>query len=109
MDVSPTSVTVYHEWTSNCWGNEVRNGRCTTCWEPASTMAVYQYSRVRTAGNVTVRVSIPDVVDTEELLSEPYPPWHRAHARYTPRVKPVVPVWKQRQVLKQQRPRDGLR
>lgn len=91
------SPIIYHNWTSTCWGNEVRNGRCTTCREPASTSPPIVY------------VSVPDVVDVDELLSLPNPPWHKAHARYTPRVKELVPVWKQRQVMKQQRPRDGLR
>jgi len=106
---SNTSM-VQHEWTSTCIGNEVRNGRCTTCREPAS--GSWQVSPgVRVSGNVgdSVRIVVEGIVDVEDILAEPPPPWHRAHARYTPRVKPVVPVWEQRQMLRQQRPRDGLK
>lgn len=107
---SNTSI-VQHEWTSTCLGNEVRNGRCTTCREPAS--GTWQTSGVRISGNQgdVVRISVQGVVDmadVEEIISE-RPPWHQAHAKYAPTVKAVVPVWKQRQMLRQQRPRDGLK
>jgi hypothetical protein len=110
MTAISSTNSVSHEWTSTCMGNEVRNGRCTTCREPAS--GSWRISpMVRVSGNVgdVVRVSVEGVVDVEEILSEPAPPWHQARARYTPRVKSVVPVWEQRQMLRQQRPRDGLK
>ncbi len=109
MSVTGTADTafIWHEWTSTCSGNVVRHGRCTTCREPASANGV-PVERRRNAPE-TVRVSVPGVVDVDELLSEPPPPWHQAYARYTPAVKAVVPVWKQRPLQKQQRARDGLK
>jgi hypothetical protein len=111
--VSSTN-TVWHEWTSACAGTRVVNGHCATCHEPASSS--WQISpTVRVSGNcgdvvrISVQGPVPGVVDAEEILSEPPPPWHKAYARYTPRVKSVVPVWEQRQILRQQRPRDGLK
>jgi hypothetical protein len=108
MNVSGTadSAGIYHEWTSTCHGNEARQGRCTTCWEPAVSSGMPVERR---RASETIQISVPGVVDVDELLSEPPPPWHNAYAGYTPTVKALVPVWKQRQIQKQQRARDGLK
>lgn len=109
MSVTGTTDTqgyIWHEWTSTCSGNVVRQGHCTTCREPASAGGVPVERR---RAPETIRVSAPGVVDVDEILSAPRPPWHQPFARYTPTVKALVPVWKQRQVQKQQRARDGLK
>src|SRR4029077_17064786 len=92
------SGSIYHRSTSNCAGNRIQDGRCATCHEWATS--VYEFER-----------SQQIQVDTQDFELDPKidPPWHKDHAMYTPKVKPLVPVWKQRQILRQQRPRDGLK
>ena len=60
-------------------------------------------------GRVTVTISTRVQPDAEEILSRPRPPWHQAHAKYEPVCRDVVPSWKVKWRLTQQRPRDGLR
>lgn len=96
MSSNSSTFPIWHHNTTTCSGNRVTNGHCSTCREPASE-------------SYTIRVQVDVKGEEFELKRDPDPPWQRDHAMYTPAVKPVVPVWKQRQIMRQQRPRDGLK
>lgn len=81
----------------------------------SSTAIVNPLVRVRftSSGNMPVRVEITirtgPAESAEEAAAKPRPPWHQAHAKYEPRCRDLVPVWKAKRRIEQQRPRDGLR
>lgn len=64
---------------------------------------------VEAVGYGRITITIRTNPEAEEILSRPKPPWHQAHAKYEPLCRDVVPSWKVKWRLKQQRPRDGLR
>lgn len=64
---------------------------------------------IEPVGYVHVTVTIRTAPEAEEILARPKPPWHQSHAKYEPLCRDVVPSWKVKWRLKQQRPRDGLR
>lgn len=64
---------------------------------------------IEPVGFITVTITVGAEGQAEVDFSRPRPPWHQAHAKYEPLCRDVVPSWKVKWRLKQQRPRDGLR
>lgn len=64
---------------------------------------------VTPVGQITVTIVSDGARAAEEVFLKPRPPWHQPEAKYDPPCRDVVPSWKVKWRLKQQRPRDGLR